>query len=325
VITCDDHYLAASTKACARQAVSKKITAYVGGFLLNGDQIVPVLGAAKIAYFGACCPVGGAELTASNAFNLGSNTFYQVGAGAAAGKNCKSIGLVNGDTPVKEYYDNLWRTAMKAYGKTVKVEAYLPLQPGDYVSQVAQVTKGTDCLLTPMGEANNISILTAMKQLGAKQRLIGIQGNLDAKACENFKDLCENALISGEFPDITAPVWKDYRAALVKYNAKKGIDYNSLAGLGQWAALTAFADVVRTMKGPITGPAFLAAASKAKSVKTGGMTPTIDFTKPWTKAPATPRIFNHYVVFSTYKNGKIVPIPGFKDMTKPYFGIRGTY
>jgi ABC-type branched-subunit amino acid transport system substrate-binding protein len=322
VINCDDHYLAASTTACARQAVSKKITAYVGGFILTGDQIVPVLKASNIAYFGACCPVGGAELTADNAFNLGSNTIYQVGAGAAAGKNCNSIGLINADTPFKDYYEGIWKTAIKAYGKTIKVIAHVPLQPGDYVSQVAQVTQGTDCVIVPIGESGVVSVLTAMKQLGAHQRVIGIQGNLDAKACENFKDLCENMLVSGELPDITAPVWKNYRAALVKYKAKSGLDYNSLAGMGQWAALTAFANVISKMHGPITGPTFLAAVSKDRFVQTGGMYPTIDFTKPWTKVPATPRIFNKYGVLSTYKNGKVVPVPGFQDMTKPYFGIK---
>ena len=38
-------------------------------------------------------------------------------------------------------------------------------------------------------------------------------------------------------------MWDDYRAALEKYNAPD-LDWNSLAGLGTWAALTAFTNVV---------------------------------------------------------------------------------
>jgi hypothetical protein len=38
------------------------------------------------------------------------------------------------------------------------------------------------------------------------------------------------------------------------------------------------------------------------------MLPVIDFTKPWTANPSFKRLFNRTVVFSTIKNGKVVPL-----------------
>ena len=55
-------------------------------------------------------------------------------------------------------------------------------------------------------------------------------------------------------------MWDDYRAALEKYDAPD-LDWNSLAGLGTWAAYTAFTQIVEGMDGEINHDTFIEAAN----------------------------------------------------------------
>jgi hypothetical protein len=51
------------------------------------------------------------------------------------------------------------------------------------------------------------------------------------------------------------------------------------------------------------------------------MVPVIDFTKPWTANPPLRRLFNRTVVFSTIKNGKVVPLTtNFEDVSNLALG-----
>jgi hypothetical protein len=86
------------------------------------------------------------------------------------------------------------------------------------------------------------------------------------------------------------------------------VDYNSLGGLGTWAAYTGFKQVAEAIQGDITADSFKAQAAKTTNLDTGGMVPVIDFTKEWTANPPFKRLFNRSVVFSTIKDGKVVPL-----------------
>ncbi len=99
-----------------------------------------------------------------------------------------------------------------------------------------------------------------------------------------YPELTNNFIVTGMFPDIAKPVWKDYRAAIKAYKADTKQDYNSLGGLGTWAAYTAFTKIASGVKGNLTNASFLAAANKTSNLDTGGMVPKIDFTKEWADA-----------------------------------------
>jgi hypothetical protein len=75
------------------------------------------------------------------------------------------------------------------------------------------------------------------------------------------------------------------------------------------------------MTGPITNITFKQAVSKTTDLNTHGMVPVINFTKPWAAFPAYQRLFNRTVVFSTIKNGKVVPLTtGFQDVSNLALG-----
>src|SRR5207244_8139465 len=89
----------------------------------------------------------------------------------------------------------------------------------DIRAQVSDITSGTDCILGGLGEANWSALLPAYAQSGAHLKLFGPQGNLDQKVVTPFPKQTEGAIIAGIYPDLSDPVWKDFRAALTHSHA----------------------------------------------------------------------------------------------------------
>jgi ABC-type branched-subunit amino acid transport system substrate-binding protein len=325
VITCDNKGDPNEGANCARQAVDAKVVAVVGSFTFDASRIIPVLEQAKIAWFGGCCPLVAPEFTSPVSFVLGS-LLPGMGAGLGwkmAQDGCKNPVDVVLDIPAGDVALPALKNAYKVGGgdpnawKVVKIAAV----PGDYSAQVAEATKGTDCIAGGMSDSNWAAWLPAMAAAGAHQRLYGLQGNLNGKIAEQFPDLTEGGVVSGSYPDISAAVWADYRAALDKYKAPD-LDWNSLAGLGTWAGLTAFTKIVQGMSGDINNQTFLDAAGKTTKLDTGGMVGVLDLTKAYTGYGGTlPRVFNRTVFFDTIKGGKLKPLDDKAyDMTGPIDG-----
>jgi hypothetical protein len=202
----------------------------------------------------------------------------------------------------------------------------IPVAAQDYAPQVAQATGGgTDCIIGVFSENAWSSFLAAFQQSGSTAKLIGPQGNLDEKVAKDFPALLKDDIVVGIYPNIDDPAFADFREAIAQYKPPtEGIDYNSLGGLGTWAAYVGFKKVVETIKGPITNETFLDAASKMKALDTGGKLPVLDLTKPWgDEAPeGSERLFNRSVTYLKFDDkGKLhSESPGFHDMTEAVLG-----
>ena len=86
-------------------------------------------------------------------------------------------------------------------------------------------------------------------------------------------------------------------------------DYNSLGGMGTWAAFVGFTQIAETIDGEITAESFFEAASNTSNLDLNGMVPVLDFTQEWTDGlEGYERLFNRSVVFSTLEDGKVVPL-----------------
>jgi hypothetical protein len=151
--------------------------------------------------------------------------------------------------------------------------------------------------------------------------MYGPQGNLDRVSIKGLGNALDGDVIAGMYPDISTAPWVDYRQALNDANADPKQDYNSLGGLGTWAAYTGMTEIMKGISGNITNTTFKDAVSKTTALDTHGMVPVIDFTKPWTANPPFSRLFNRTVVFSTIKNGKVVPLTtNFEDVSNLALG-----
>jgi ABC-type branched-subunit amino acid transport system substrate-binding protein len=325
IITCDNKGDPNEGANCARQAVEEQVVAVVGSFTFDASRIIPILEEANIAWFGACCPLVAQEFTSSISYVLGS---LLPGMGAGLGWKMAQDGCENPvnvviDIPAGDVaYPALLNSYEVGGGdpaafRQVKINPV----PGDYSAQVAEATDGSDCIVGGISDSNWAAWLPAMAAAGANQRLYGLQGNLNSKIAEQFPELTEGAVISGSYPNIAGPMWDDYRAALEEYDAPD-LDWNSLAGLGTWAALTAFTEIVEGMSGDIDNNTFIEAANATTALDTGGMFGVLDLTSVYTGfGGGFPRIFNRTVFFDTVQDGELVPLDDQAyDMTGPIDG-----
>jgi ABC-type branched-subunit amino acid transport system substrate-binding protein len=316
---CDAKGTPTDATACARKAVADKAVAVVGSFTFTGDAIVPTLSKGKVAYWGMCCAISASELTNPDSFPMGNQPLYSVGLIKRAKEDgCQKTNgvIIQG----AEAFKPIMQNAAKSYGLTIGKYITLPATARDYSPQVAEATGGgADCLVMIVSETPYIAWMPAFAQSGSKARMYGPQGNLNEKVAKGFEEVTNGDVVAGMYPDISLSQWKDYRAALDQYKADKGQDYNSLGGLGTWAAYQGFKQVIESMDGPITNASFLTAARTAK-IDLPGMLPKEDFAKTWDKdggPKGFDRLVDRCVVFSKLDNGKLKPLTTtFEDVSE---------
>lgn len=322
VIVCDDKGDPNETAACARRAVDEGVVAVVGSFAYDASSAIPILEEAGIAWFAGCCPLSAPEFTSPISFPVGA-VFADEHAGVW---KMHEDGCENPAFVLLDIYADLLGprilAAMSYYGyfdpdnaKILSVSAV----PGDYSAEAAQAVDGTDCIYSSIGESNWGSWLPAMQSVGGNQRLYGIQGNFNGKVAEQFPELTEGGVVINTYPNLVSPVWDDFRAALEEYDAPD-YDWNSLGGLGTWAAYEALNQVVSAMSGEVDAASFLAAVRSTTNLDLHGMLAPIDLSVEAGPVPGFPRILNLQMTFDTISGGVLSPVEGFVDFTDAVVG-----
>ena len=311
VTVCDEQFDAAVATTCARQAVEEGMVSVVGSFTFFAESIVPVIAESDITWFGACCPITPSELTSDHSFNIGNQPMYAVG----AVKKAVDDGCENINTVIIEGADTIFlppmENAMEALGKSFGEIVLLPATAQDYSAEVAEATgNGADCVISIIGETPFITWNTAWTQSGTTAVQYGPQGNLNDVSAKGNEEATDGDIVAGMYPDISTAPWDEFRVALDEagYDTTE-LDYNSLGGMGTWAAFVGFTQIAETIEGDITAASFFEAASNTSKLDLNGMVPVLDFTQEWTDGlEGYERLFNRSVVFSTLEDGKIVPL-----------------
>ena len=306
---CDARGTPTAAAACAREAVAGGAVALVGNFTFTGDAVVPILEKSNTALWGDCCAISPLELTSKISFPMGNQPLYSVGlVKKAVEDGCKHINgvIIEG----AEAFEPLMENAAKAEGTKIEKFVNLPGTAQDYSAQVAEATSGgADCLVMIVSETPYIAWMPAFAQSGSEARMYGPQGNFNENAVKGFEEVVEGDIDAGMYPDLSTEAWAGYREALEKYEADPAQDYNSLGGMGTWAAYEGFKQVVESMKGTIDAKSFLKAAETAK-IDLPGMVPPLNMAENWGKTGGPEgfeRLVNRCVVFSEFKEGKLVP------------------
>ena len=242
----------------------------------------------------------------------------------AVADGCKNINAVIIDGA--QIFIPPMENAMKALGKSFGKVVTLPPTSKDYSAEVAQASDGADCVITIISETPYITFNTAWTRSGTKARQYGPQGNLNEISAKGNEAATDGDIVAGMYPDLSTKPWTEYRVALKEggYDTS-ALDYNSLGGMGTWAAFVAFNKIAGTITGDITADSFFKAASTTTKLDLDGMVPVLDFTKEWTDGlKGYQRLFNRSVVFSTLKNGKVVPLTtDFEDVSNLAVGKSG--
>ena len=326
VIVCDEQFDPAVAATCARQAVEENVVAVVGSFTFFAESIVPVIEKSSISWFGPCCPITPSELTSKYSFPIGNQPMYAVGAikHAIEVDKCEKLNAVIIDGG--QVFIPPMENAMKAYGKKFGEIVIISGLAHDYSAEVAKATAGVDCVATVISETPYITWNTAWTQSGTTARQYGPQGNLNEVSAKGNEDSTDGDIIAGMYPDISTDAWSEFRLALDEAGLDTSeVDYNSLGGMGTWAAYVGFKMIAETISGEITATSFFEAASNTSSLDLGGMVPILDFTKEWTDGLAGyNRLFNRNVIYSVLEKGKVKPLTtDFVDVSDLAMGKAG--
>lgn len=309
VTVCDEMFDPAVAAACAREAVEEGMVSVVGSFTFFAESIVPVIAESDITWFGPCCPITPSELTSPHSFPIGNQPMYAVGIiKRAIDDGCQAINAVIIDGA--QIFLPPMENAISALGQSFGDIIILPPTAQDYSSEVAQATTDADCVIGIVSETPYITWNTAWTQSGTDARQYGPQGNLNEISAAGNEESTDGDIIGGMYPDISTAPWDEYRVALEEggWDTTEH-DYNSLGGMGTWAAFAAFTQIAETIDGEINAISFFEAASATDNLDLGGMVPVLDFTQEWTDGlPGYQRLFNRSVVFSKLENGKVVPL-----------------
>ena len=326
VIVCDEQFDPAVAATCARQAVEEEVVAVVGSFTFFAESIVPVIEKSSISWFGPCCPITPSELTSKYSFPIGNQPMYAVGAikHAIEVDKCEKLNAVIIDGG--QVFIPPMENAMKAYGKKFGEIVIISGVAQDYSAEVAKATAGVDCVATVISETPYITWNTAWTQSGTTARQYGPQGNLNEVSAKGNEESTDGDVIAGMYPDISTDAWSEFRLALDEAGLDTTtVDYNSLGGMGTWAAYVGFKMIAETISGEITATSFFEAASNTSSLDLGGMVPILDFTKEWTDGLAGyNRLFNRNVIYSVLEKGKVKPLTtDFVDVSDLAMGKAG--
>jgi branched-chain amino acid transport system substrate-binding protein len=324
VTVCDEQFDAAVAASCAREAVEEGVVSIVGSFTYFAEAIVPVIAESDMTWFGNCCAISPSELSDPHSFPIGNQPMYSVGeVKRAVEDGCENINAV-----IAEGADAIFRgpmeNAMTAYGRTFGDVIITPTIAQDYSAEVAQATTDADCIVVVMSETPFLTWNTALQQAETDVKQYGNQGNLNAISAKGAEEVTNGNIIAGMYPDISTEPWDEYRAALDANDIdQEALDFNSLGGMGTWAAYMGFAQIASTIEGEVTAASFYEAASNTTALDLDGMVPVLDFTQEWTDGlPGYNRLFNRSVVYSKLENGKVVPVDNeFVDVSELALGI----
>jgi ABC-type branched-subunit amino acid transport system substrate-binding protein len=318
--SCNDQGDPNQAAQCARKAVSDGDVAVLGSYSQNAAQVLPILGAAHIAYVGATTQ-SVPDSTESNSFPLeGLNqvVFGGVGYGATI-TGCKAGGILieNYGTTTPLAIASLKAGMSLGGGSVVKVENTGSNLP-DYSPAISALeSAGAKCVLTIMPPDQIAEVFQAMRQ--SANPTIPMINAQDTFSTSELKQLgaAANGMIlsSSTYPPTSTdiPEVQKMLAAINQYEPGAEISQFSIQG---WAAVLLLKDVLSTLSGTPTAADVLSGFSNLTNASTNGLYPPYTTTKPG-PIPGAPRIFETKVLILKYEDGKETPVSnGFVNVIK---------
>lgn len=311
---CDDKSDPNQTAACGRKAVQEKVIA-AQGFTYNGDQLLPILTKAGIAWV----PGGSASSTSENtskvSFPNTASYLATVGLGQLAASRCKNPSMMSAQFAGAAFILKLTNAGLTASGaKPIPKDRYItyPTSTTDYASIVAKVMSGKpDCLLLPVSLESASGIYSALRAANQTPQIIGNQGTtITAESIKQFPEQTQGGLLSGLVSQYDGAAWADMREAVEKYASKK-YDYAGIQPQGTWLGMEVMKEVLSKVPGTPTAASVLEQFNASTAIDVGDKAPPIDFSKEWT-VDEFPRYFVRSLVYSQVEDGKIVPAFGGK-------------
>jgi ABC-type branched-subunit amino acid transport system substrate-binding protein len=304
VRVCDSGGTDSPTKAvdCARGLVGDRdVLAEVGDYEAFQEQVNTVLAAGNVPDIGPT-PQSRSALNAPNSFPL-------------AGSEGAGLAIVLADAGARRIqvaYTNVAQAAAAVQFNqlTLQQGRGLALVGGIPVDVTASdltpaVTKGAegDGVALAMMPTHLAAWLTAASGGGFTQKLSASSASLSKQTLAALGSKADGLLISSGLPLVTSdqPGIVRFRDEMAKYQPDAVVDQISLHG---WLDTWAFAQVARTIQGPLTRDSVLSAFAGLTDFDLFGLLPKGFSTTPF-ELPGFSRLFNQGVVVGVVKDGAV--------------------
>ena len=305
--------------ACARQMVQDGVVAVVGGVMLSGAVVQPILAAAGIPQIGIY-PVSSQEYNGSNVFLLGGQGAFdwQVATAYAAHQGVKLSFVGNDNTSSQINKPILDAVASQASGGTGFVNTVLlPASVADYSPLVASASQNgaTGALVFLGPDTNGEQFQLAAEKAHAPFKMYVRVGS-DIPLAQALGAAATKMVDAGPFPMVAGKslaknAWLNrfLKELLVDYRA--GDKFATAAtqrtsSIGTWLGYQVIEELAKKQpSGKLTAASLMNALNHAKNIDVGGVIP------PWTPTLPGPtgysRVSNPYMYVTGY-NSKDIPI-----------------
>jgi ABC-type branched-subunit amino acid transport system substrate-binding protein len=302
VTACNDAGDPNKAAACARDAVSGKYTALVGGVSLYYNNIFPILDAAGIPMI-AASPLNSAAQQSSLSFPVDSNSaqFTASGIALVKYKKCKNVAVIYNSNATATLSGHEVSNGVKWAGGTVTKEISVPDTAPDLSAVVSTaLDSGADCIGTALGPAALVKMVTALRASSKPTAPVASTiGSIPLAIVKPLGAAAEGIIATNNAYTPESDVWKDARAAMTKQNPSVTIEN---FGVLAYSSVETFAEVAKTIDGNIDAKSVAAAAAKQSAIKPVGYPSAVDWTKPGPLKDA-PRLFNTSALLYEIKNG----------------------
>jgi ABC-type branched-subunit amino acid transport system substrate-binding protein len=284
VITCQDNITANGAAACAREAVAKKVAAVVGwtGF---DPEFGPIVAAAHIPVIQWVISDFDAVLSGKSTWSvqypLNGGAFPEwigeVYAAKAAGAKTVAFVVVNFpgiSTVVAQEKAAAAKLGLKVVGTVNTVETQTTFATS--ASQLAALKP--DAVLLNATSPQEDAILEAAQGIGFSPIWISDGGTFNPETFAAWAKLAPKEWMSSSVPFANDTKYPGIATMNTEMNAavSAGISNAAVGNRDEstvysWLATHAFADVAKTIKGPVTAASVLAALKTAKNVNVEGI------------------------------------------------------
>jgi ABC-type branched-subunit amino acid transport system substrate-binding protein len=303
VIVCNNKNDRAKIADCARQFVDAKV-ALATGAVSFGEEIVPILADAGIAYFAPICASAcTAEGTSDNSYIVGFTLGLFQGLTQELTKaGFEKIKVVAQGQGVA--IGGLTKPIAEAGGATLDV-VEAPTENPNWAQIAEQSADGADVIYSVMAEQEFKAFLDAFSQSGQDipvTSVIGIVTNDLIAGTGGKSSPLVGGVSTGYFPPPQDKAWADYRKGMHKYAKNTQLEP---AGQQMWLAVQLAAAIMKTIDGAVTAESFTSAVDATTSIPTlGGKLPSgKSFQQP---EGIYPRIFNNDYWGPLKINGKTI-------------------
>jgi ABC-type branched-subunit amino acid transport system substrate-binding protein len=308
MVFCNDQSDPNVGATCARQMVSDKVVAVLGGAgsSYSQAQVEPILAAAGI-------PVIGSEASAPSLFSAknvywiepASPFIYQALIAYAVKEKLLPMAVAAADNPAGQEYAGFLGTTLKTLSGQSFVKTVLVADNTVDYSPIAGALAATNAksVLNVIGSAQELGLAQAMYQQGSHAVQLDY-GTLTSTELSSSGPAAGLIVTGAGLPAFNDPTMKEFREdmAAEKATGDSAASLNSASTVAPygWLALQALVQVTKGMT-TITAQSVTQALNGAKDIDLSGIVP------PWTPTKPGPagysRISNTAVWFAGFKDG----------------------